>query len=127
MSESPKVARQINSQKYRQPADNDSMVVNIAATNERNPLMVVKHKSAIERPSPVSALRSKLRLRPSTLEGFEWNSVFIKFNPFAITCGKAKNMPDRETVCNTLIRNDFAKELTIDRTTNLRMNLRELV
>ena len=58
ISESPKVARQINSQKYRQPADNRSMVVNIAATNESNPLMVVNHKSAIERSSLVSTLRS---------------------------------------------------------------------
>src|SRR5258708_35809443 len=55
--------RQIVSQKYRQPADEVSTVVFIAATVEISPKNAVKHKRASERLFGAPTLRSDLRSR----------------------------------------------------------------
>jgi hypothetical protein len=94
VSKSPKVTRQITSQKFRQPADNGSMVVNIAVTIESSPLAVMKHKSARERFSVTSTLRSELRLQLSTDGCFLWSSAFIELTSLQSNVQMAGNMPN---------------------------------
>jgi hypothetical protein len=79
VSESAKAKRQIISQKYRQPADKGSMVVNIAATIESSPKSVVKHKMASERLFGAPTLRSDLRSR------FPVNRSFVEGDSLKIS------------------------------------------
>jgi len=103
------------------------MVVNIAAMNERNPLAVVKHKSANECSSDTSTLRSEPGLRPPTDGDFLWIGAFIKSGSLQSIVQRAESMPDPETRPKLLISSKFSKELTICRTANLRVKFRELV
>ena len=103
------------------------MVVNIAAMNESSPLAVVKHKSANECSSASSTLRWEPGLRPPMNGDFLWSSAFIGLSSLQSIGQRAESMPDPETRPKLLISSKFSKELTICRTANLRVKLRELV
>lgn len=127
ISKSPKVMTQITSQKYRKPPGIGNMVVKMAVTIESSPARVKKHKSANECFSDTFTPRSESGLRYPVNGDFVWSSVFIELISLVSVGQKAQSMPDQGMCPKLLVSSEFAKELTIFRTTNLRRKFRELV